>query len=644
MTIERSKVALCVVAALAMGGCGGGGGGSKTEFLTLAGKVVSPGAAGADITVNVGAKPFVVKADGQGQYEIELTVEEALTDQLVTILAKLPGERAFVELLSRIGTFDEVKEAAGSDGALTPGEEIRLNVSSLSTAAAALSEKLPGLGKAFTFGDGVDPDEALRLAGAIELAIADPANFPLPEGSATTLALARDEQAANDFIEAIPAETLEQAVQSVVGNIDIVGLATNDQVPPELLAALLQVDGEYPYLNFNLVDGFEFDASGSGRYFNAFDETATSWSTDGSKIEVVFDPPLDTFSTSFVDCDGTGEPIPVDTVFTTEQIALARISEFAVSVTSRERRVSVPSCAAQPDQEFVFTVGKTIVSRSNTIPVAESEFSGREAAVSVRAQEQDELLSAIQTDVLSFNETGTGEGRYIVGSFDWIVDDGVLAIDYGNGVRVRLSKLLALDGAVQSFLADTEAQGKRLVDIVLVYERDPDFNFTVAAVPGVYFQFGLPGTSVNAGFSLRFEPAGSGAQGVDSIDGSGAVTLGEVGPDSEARFYWALESDGDLVARRGFVPETNVGGCDPRAQSNCVLYDERRVVPINKVGSRIYALNRRRFSDEPGTPYDNSARFYDYLPLPQAKSAMDDDSPAVTDNPRFARGDSRIVP
>src|SRR5690606_32067442 len=138
-------------------------------------------------------------------------------------------------------------------------------------------------------------EEALTLAAVIQLALSDPDEFELPQGSATTLELARNRtarEAFRDDIKGRAPEQLEQAKQDLVGNVDIIGPARAGDVPPDLLAALLDDRGEYPFNSNGLVDGFEFDADGSGVYFSNRPSVSMNWALDGPKIRVEFDEPV----------------------------------------------------------------------------------------------------------------------------------------------------------------------------------------------------------------------------------------------------------------------------------------------------------------------------------------------------------------
>src|SRR5690606_4589318 len=106
---------------------------------------------------------FETKAAADGTYALDVTVSETLSAALVTMGAKFTGEQDFVEMLSRLGSVSELQLQAGDDDSVDADENIRTNLSSLSTAEAVLIDEAGGDGKA-ALGSGVDAATALTLA------------------------------------------------------------------------------------------------------------------------------------------------------------------------------------------------------------------------------------------------------------------------------------------------------------------------------------------------------------------------------------------------------------------------------------------------------------------------------------------------
>ncbi len=611
--------------------CGGGGGGSDTQadVLTLSGKIIAPLPGDADVTVTVDAKPYLTKADDSGNFEIEIESTDA--DALVTILTKLGSDQSFAELLGNLGSFGDLQTDAGDDGTLTADENVRANVSSLSTAEAVLIDEVDSDGKAFTFGDGVDPEEALTLAAIIQLALSDPDEFELPQGSATTLELARNptaREAFRDDIEGRAPEQLEQAKQDLVGNVDIIGPAQAADVPPDLLAARLDVRGQYPLNSSGLVDGFEFDGDGRGRYFSNQGAVGMSWSLEGARIRVEFDEPVVATSFELVDCDGSGIPQQRSSQISETGRDIARLSPTAVSVSSAFT-ITTPDCPGQPSQTGTATVAKTVLKDETLQDFAVADVSGRSVVLPALTTADQLGGTQLPDDLLSFATSGSGDGRFVAPGFDWSVTDGTLTVDYGSGIQGRYRPVLGIDSVARVVLVDYLTPDGRFADLALSFQRDPAVAFDAADIPARYFQFGIGaengGDPRQQGFRLRLDADGGGAQEDDFIDANGEVVDGELA----YALNWSLSAAGEVVINRYYDSSDNVSDCDPQASQTCVLFDRRILVPVNRDGERYYWLERRRIDDagvDAGDPQTFIARFYDRVPLDSSKQAL----PAVT--------------
>jgi hypothetical protein len=635
-----SSVILLVAAAFATA-CGGGGNGtSKADIVNLTGKIVAPGAAQALVTVTVGERSFQGQADANGNYNVQVQIEAPLNSALVTLSAKLVGGSAFVELLSRLGSYGEVQSAAGADGTLTAAESVRLNLSNLSTAEAVLAEEAgQGNGKAFTFGAGVDPEAALKLAGALELATTDPANFALPQDKPTTLTLARDPQTRVFFIKEIEAnapEALEQATLRLVQNTDVVGVQSVNAVPPELLAGILgglsfrgNATADTCFACSGFVEGFEFASDGGGLYFgnSAGGNSAISWAVEGSRIEVELLQPSGFSSFELVDCDGSGATQQQEAQFRDTGFTVVRLSPTAISLTSRST-VTYPACPNLPPREIVSTTGRTILSDANTQELSASQFDTAGYALGVPrldAQANDLFRgTVIVPDVLNFGANGSGAGRFVINGFSWTVQGGALILSQGETVG-RYRKVRSTDGLAELWLADYRTPLGRFADLTNAYRRDPSFMLTSADFPARFFFYGIGPEFEDEfeGARLLFDANGRGAFESDRVDANGQVQISQ----SAFRIVWSPPSNGEFVFERFRNDNAPGTDCDPGTEG-CRLVFDYIWVPINRNGQRYYIFERRNSypifgSSSALESVFHSNTFYDRVPLPTSgKSAI----------------------
>ena len=197
--------------------------------ISIAGKIVAEGAENADVTVRMGGLLASGKANSSGEYFITLPIPIADEDTPIELVGHLTGERSYVALASNLGKAKDVIEQAGIDATLRFEENPRANISSVSTAEAALLRELGiARSKSLNFATEVDAQATLNLASAIELLIQRNNEFQLPNGTETTLQLAYDQSAREDFLQHLKNnnfEVVQNATLSILGNLDIFAAA-----------------------------------------------------------------------------------------------------------------------------------------------------------------------------------------------------------------------------------------------------------------------------------------------------------------------------------------------------------------------------------------------------------------------------------
>jgi hypothetical protein len=600
-------------------------------------------AAGAEVVTVIGGETFTATADADGKFQLDIDVEDSPSNRstLVSFIAAAAAEDSPLELQARLGSLGEVITQAGTDRVLDAAENLRVNISPLSTAESALLDELEAAGerigaKQFQIDPRLDPQQVLTLAGAIQLALVRPLEFPLPQSNATVLSLARSLDQRRSFIRTIENSNptaLREATVAVASNPLIVGTVDATDIAAEMLLASLVVDGELPFNLVNLVDGFGFDADGSGRYFDSRALQTMTWQAQAAEIVVSLDAPVETFGFPLVDCQGDGVLRQVQTRFVTDAFRITLLGGDQAALLNDYRYERLETCPADPSGAETAASAKRIVTDSLFGALAAEEFGGKVLAASLVAvaEAPSGSLSAFAADSLDLRGDGTGAGLYN-GDLTWAVTGNALDITTASGITARYRFYDNFDGTGAFAMVESRFPGgERLVDIDLLV-RVPDASFVewdATAVPGRYFQYGV-GVENDSdidprldGFRLRLDADNGGAQEEDQIEADAVVAIDETDQAGRA-LRWSVDVGGRLVLARTATGD-GMGGtifdCDPGV-SGCTTYDERIQIPLARVmagaADRLYVLEERRInSNGPASAVEPTRliRFYDYRPL-----------------------------
>jgi hypothetical protein len=173
--------------------------------LTLVGKVVDGPIPDATVHVVVGDESFDSQTDVNGNYSVELEVDESNVDKLIKITATgnittHPG----VLFVSQLASFSQLANLAGSEAQLDSTDLFGLNVSNVTTVESVLLEKanegMPPESneKLLQLLQAISPAAKLELAALIKI-IVDNENYSLPEGVNNTLLLITDDTTQQNF-------------------------------------------------------------------------------------------------------------------------------------------------------------------------------------------------------------------------------------------------------------------------------------------------------------------------------------------------------------------------------------------------------------------------------------------------------------
>ncbi|NGY05111.1 hypothetical protein [Solimonas terrae] len=623
---------LFIVAQLAA--CGGGGhddggdGGTPpptTVKLKLKGAVTDAPVANAVVTVHVGDQSFAATADANGTYEADVEVDESQTGAFVSIDAKGTDGQEFVEFSSLLGSLATLASQAGGDGVLTPDENFATQVTNVSTAEAALLVRANGGNPVSSeaalkaLGAAVNGQAVLDLATAIKLAVDSAAEHPLPSGFSSTLALANDADASDAFVADTQAQNPEmfaQAQASIVDDPTLTKPVVAGDIPASLTAAILSTDAGFTFNYTNRVVTYEFDQSGSGVVAGGSYNVGMHWVASGSGVAVTYNEPIRTVSYDTEDCDGTVRQ--VEAHYTTNGATLSLLSGRTLA-SKETATIHYADCPSLADRTQTTTSASTILGDDDFEQLTAGDLADTRQSFYVYDAAQQQVVA----DVAQLNADGSGIAMVSGEAFSWTVDaQGAVNVSFAGGVVGRYRELRAVDAFTSDLFYDLQTDDGRFVDAGASVEVDPAFatEIDVADLPGRYYQFGI-GNELNPGsgtkdFRLRFDPSGTGAQENDFIDGNGNLVTVDENRDPSVAFRWVLD-DNMIVVQRTFNTDNGAYNC-VAGSANCVLFDQRTIIPLVDENGRYYVLERRQvatYGITAQTPTTGLIRYYDYEPL-----------------------------
>lgn len=640
--------ALMLVAQLTA--CGGGGGSSTppvgnnptpvpppppppaTVSLTLQGVVTDAPIANAVVTATVGGETFTVDADADGNYSLDIEIDESDADEFVTLTARGVDTQEFVEFTSLAGSFQTLAAAAGADGTLSSAENFATQITNVSTAAAVLMREANG-GTAVTsdaalatLGAQINAQQLLDVATAIKLAVDLPEQYPLPDGATSILALATDSTTRQAFVDAVY-EQDPQAFDDMQGElasdpglskpVDVAGLVERGG----FTSAMLATDAGFTFNYNGRVVHFDLEEGGTGFMITDTHDQAMTWEVDGTKLNVTYTTPIETISYDTENCVDDGGIRQVEAHYVSAGATVTFLSDTQVAMKSTSH-VTYADCESLEARDVTRTQARTVLSMANFAAIDTSEFIGATQTLYV----WDATQNAVVADVADLGD-GTGTTRLTDQSFTWsLVEDGkIIRAEFANGAVAEYLSFGDVDEVASDILWEVRApnDGPVLMGAgASVFAEAADaVSFTVDEVIGRFYQFGVGDETYPdprlKGFRLRFDADFRGAQEFDLIDEGGNVVIVDENADPSNRFRWTLD-DSAVTVRRTWDVVTELEGC-LHTEPNCELYDERRIIPLAMEGNRVYWIEERRSSWEngvtPDTPATRLVRFYDYEPL-----------------------------
>ncbi len=608
----------------------------QQTVLTIEGRVTDAPIALAEVVASLGNRSFSATADSNGFYSLQVSAPVTESDRLLRLEARGRGQQSFVRFRSQLASLDTLVQQAGPDGSLSAGDNIRANVTHLSTAESAqLGSQLTGDADLEAALVEVDPERLLNTAASIKLLVDQADRYALPDSVTDTLAFAEQAGLVEQFVEDVTSTTqgqqdFQDAQTATADDPNVVAQEDMAGVPQRLVTIGYVPPMAYNY--FNLVDVYQFEADGTGLVFDAVRDTSTTWSQSGNTLTVVPDDP-ERFEYSVA--DGSGGAInAVDTELHVEIVPLGN----GIAQLRSYYETTYPDDPNASPETRMFVSNVRYLADADVRAAFPAVRAPVGSGVSADVYNTNEGVESrgLTADRLSFQSGGMGSAAVLGEDFTWTEGDDALSVNFVSGTRMRYRLGTRIDDCAATWLTESEgADASRRVDLGLAV-CDSGAAFTPADIPGYYYQFGVGDEEASdddvVGFGLRFDADGTGAQFVNEIrrvdeDGDGEPEESEYynQPDSGdrrplesyAEFYWALSPDNTVVIQRteyydgsSFYP-----GCEP-GTADCYTWDRRELVPLTIDGQRFYWMEVRQFdlSYFGGSTEDTTyiQRFYDY--------------------------------
>ncbi|WP_129644457.1 carboxypeptidase-like regulatory domain-containing protein [Peristeroidobacter agariperforans] len=647
--LSAAVVSTLLMATLAACG-GGGGGGSSTPAptpptgnpnpnptpptpepelsrVTLAGTVTDAPIANAVVTATIGDETFTATADANGVYSLEIAVDEDATGGFVTLSARGVGSQSYVEFTSLAGTFASLQSQAGDDGTLSNTENFATQITNVSTAQAVLLKEANGgnpiadEASLRTLSATLNSQEVLDLATAIKLYVDDSANYPMPDGETSLLALmsssATREQFTDNAYNQDP--TAFQSTQTaIVTDSSLTQPVSGDSLPAKLTVAMLSDAAEFSFNYFNRVNSYTFDADGTGTATAGSWNVDTTWAVNGSSVEISYGETVHVTSYEIVpECTEVSGQVQTD--IASDGVKLTLLSDRVVAITETTQITYQPECELDPRTETT-TVARTILEDDDFEQLGTDDLADSTQSIYVYVDGVGPTA-----DIADLNADGSGRTWAFAKDFTWALDSSGRAVnvEFADGTVAQFRSLRTVDVVTTDLFYEITTADGRYIDAGASVYKDPELPlvFTQENVVGRFYQFGIgiEGSSDQRtkGFRLLFENDGTGAHEDDRIENDQLIT--QDGSNTPPfNFHWGIDGE-DVVIQRTFDVANQQDHCVPGSSADCIVYDERRLVPLAVMDlpsgqHRAYWMEYRRtdfYGVNDNTLPSTLVRFYD---------------------------------
>lgn len=537
-----------------------------------------------------GLNSFMATADDSGFYT--RSVEGTGLNDFVRIEATGVDDQSFVTLTGLVGSMGSLLADAGTRyrgrGGSTPTVS-SVDVTHITTALRVLAEAAAGGpissdAELAAAAASVDSGALITLAAIIKTVVDNPA-ISLPDGITDTLALAMSPTvgAFGSFLAATFPDEYSAAVE-----------ATSMEVRQGFAA------GEIPQLRYLTVAGdpgvtssglqiLNLAAGGAGSINHFYGEADVAWTLNESgELEVVPATPLliGEFLEFLPDLE-----IEVPVRFTIEAIKLTRFEEGPQFDRAYELTTTRKTYPENPEIPDVVTVdepapisARLLFDADQTIPFTAAELTAGQWAMDYFHRDNDSIVTdtnrAMGNDLLTFVADGTGTTQRRAFTFDWTLVDGNLNINFANGDRTTVIRLVQEGtGVFTGVLTAAPPEGAVQTRRSFVIQRDPAAVFDVAGLTDKRYRASWAGSVFSSLdiFDFAFFPDGLSCRNPGS----------EFAPD----WRWVV-TDGRLELTRGVGPAFIPSFGEP-----ALSYRTWQLVRVN--GNRRWVIETLQFNEGP---------------------------------------------
>ncbi|AOT08923.1 hypothetical protein S4054249_14110 [Pseudoalteromonas luteoviolacea] len=433
---------------------------SFAQQLIISAKVTDQPIEHAHVQAQLGDKVFTTTANNQGEYTLAINLEqseEAYINELVKLTATGQDQQDFVEFVSQLGSLSQLNLAAGTDAVLSAEELFDVNITNVTTAEyALLSEFEDAFDSVEKFENrrlGISAKQKLDIATVIK-AIVDNDSVHLPEGHTTTLDLAKDKEAANQYLTKLQEEQPE-LVQSTVDALK----SDADLLQPSSITfdeVIWVTEPDY-------MDGFYFgldlkeDSTG---YVIANGRHPVSWEQNNGLLTVHFDEPLILNNVNHIDRYNRFSLLSITLEFYTQG---AQYHSSNVTLSGYDTDIGPQSSRTASFHSQVYTQG-------SFAELSKLTFDGNWSVFTVTEFVQDTYQEYYfdETNKLTVLDTQT--------QLDWLISGNELRIH--DGERTQVLQLIAYTEFGFHFMGHTLENGviTEAYTAYMVKQQDVSFD------------------------------------------------------------------------------------------------------------------------------------------------------------------------